>query len=95
MSEDKLSKREEKELKKMLKEHDKIQRDALVERINQKDQEKTKKAKGGENVVENTSNAISTEELYDLIPKLREISRQTYLTHREEQQLDLMKRRLE
>ena len=47
----KLSKKEEKEMKKLLKEKDKLERDALVTRMMEKDKEATKHKIG--NVVEN------------------------------------------
>lgn len=81
---DKLSKREEKELKKLLKEKDKLERDALVARMLEKDKELTKNKVG--NVVENPqSKAMTMEERMKYIPELRKISRQKYLELREEQ----------
>ena len=50
-SDNKLSKREEKQMKKMLKEKDKLEKQALVERMQQRDQAQTKKHFS--NVVEN------------------------------------------
>ena len=47
----KLSKKEEKEIRKIEKERDKLERDALVARMNEKDKELTKNKVG--NVVEN------------------------------------------
>ena len=40
ISDDKMSKKESKELKKLLKEKDKLERDALIARMKEKDQEK-------------------------------------------------------
>ena len=90
-----MSKKEKKELKKLLKEKDKLERDALVARMQEKDKEKTEKKIG--NVVENPilGSQLTLEDQMNLIPELRKISRQKYLETREEQQLDLFRRRLE
>jgi hypothetical protein len=80
-----------------MKEKDKLERDAMVARMLQKDKETQEKNKGGLGIVEDqTSNkAMTLEDRMKYIPELRKISRQKYLELREEQQLDLFKRRLE
>ena len=73
-----------------MKEKDKLERDAMVARMLEKDKEAQDRNKMS-NVVENPQQKEITEEY---IPELRKISRQKYLEMREEQQLDLFKRRL-
>jgi hypothetical protein len=70
-----MSKKEKKELKKLLKEKDKLERDALVARMIEKDKEKTQKKVG--NIVENpaTQKTLTEEEQMAYIPELRKISR--------------------
>lgn len=77
----------------MLKEKDKLEKQALVERMRQRDLEATKKRVGS--VVENTEIAGSLDELKQMAPDLRKASRQAYLKQREEQVLDLYKRNLD
>ncbi|TNV84818.1 hypothetical protein FGO68_gene10396 [Halteria grandinella] len=92
---DQLNKREDKELKKMMKEKDKLERDAMIARMLEKDKEQAEKKKIG-GVVENSQiAAMSEKERLDMIPELRKVSRQKYLELREEQQLDLFKRKIE
>ncbi len=88
-------KREDKELKKLIKEKDKLERDAMVARMLEKDREAQDKNKMS-NVVENPQHKgmITDQDRDKYIPELRKISRQKYLEMREEQQLDLFKRRL-
>lgn len=76
-----------------MKEKDKLERDAYVARMLERDKAKTKTT----SVVENPSSIsnLSYEEQIKYIPELRKISRAKYLEMREEQQLDLFKRRLE
>lgn len=66
-----LSKREEKEMKKLLKEKDKLERDALIQRMMEKDKQDTKHKIGS--VVENQ--AASLEDRLKHIPELRKVSR--------------------
>ncbi len=75
-------------MKKLLKEKDKLERDAMIARMLEKD----KAAKLG-STVENAK-PLTEEDKDKLIPELRKVSRQKYLEKREEQQLDLFKRRL-
>ena len=89
-----MNKREDKELKKLLKEKDKLERDAMVARMLEKDKEAADKNKIS-GIVENPAHkAITEQDKLNYIPELRKISRQKYLEMREEQQLDLFKRRL-
>ena len=90
-----MSKREDKELKKLIKEkeklEDKMARDEMVKRMLEKDA-KTK----GSAVVENPQGKeLTLEERLKYIPELRKVSRQKYLELREDQQLDLFKRKLD
>ena len=90
-----LSKADEKAMKKMLKEKDKLEREALVERMKQRDADATRQ-KQGSTVIPNSDMATSSfEELKSMVPELRKASRQAYLKQREEQVLDLYKRNLE
>lgn len=91
-----MSKDEKSEMKSLLKERDKIERDALVERMQNRDKELAVLKKGGA-VVENpsTSDVMTQEDKLKYIPELRAVAREKYLEQREEQQLDLFKRRLD
>ena len=89
-----LRKREDKELKKLMKEKDKLERDAMVARMLEKDREAADKNKMS-GVVENPGlKGVNEGDKAKYIPELRKISRGKYLETREEQQLDLFKRRL-
>ena len=90
-----LSKRDEKELKKLMKEKDKLERDAMVARMLDKDKEQAARNKIGGVVETNAQNQLTLIDKAKYIPELRKVSRQKYLELREEQQLDLFKRRLE
>ena len=84
-------------MKKAFKELDKLERDSLVTRLQQKDQEKTMQKSMG-SIVENqelTGGALSFQELKEMVPDLRKTSRQAYLKHRDEQVMDLYKRNLD
>ena len=89
------NKREDKEIKKLLKEKDKLERDAMVARMLEKDKEGAEKKKIG-GVVENPQlRSFNEDDKLKYIPEIRKVSRQKYLEHREEQQLDLFKRKLD
>jgi pre-mRNA-splicing factor ATP-dependent RNA helicase DHX16 len=81
---EKLSKKEKKELKTLLKEKDKLERDALVARMKEKDSENLKLKIGS--IVENplTASNITAEDKMKYIPELRQTSRQEYLEKRGE-----------
>jgi hypothetical protein len=79
-----LRKREEKELKKLMKEKDKLERDAMVARMLEKDKEAAEKNKMS-GIVENPSaKGVNDTDKAKYIPELRKISRQKYLETREE-----------
>ncbi len=69
-------KREDKELKKLIKEKDKLERDAMVARMLEKDREAQDKNKMS-NVVENSQHKgmITEQDRDKYIPELRKISR--------------------
>ena len=70
-----------------MKEKDKLERDAMVARMLQKDKEDLEKKKGGMSVVEDQSGdskGMALEDRMKYIPELRKISRQKYLELREE-----------
>ena len=68
-----------------MKEKDKLERDAMVARMLEKDREQAAKNKIG-GVVENPQlKALSTDDKLKYIPELRNVSRAKYLEHREEQ----------
>jgi pre-mRNA-splicing factor ATP-dependent RNA helicase DHX16 len=86
---------EDKELKNLLKEKDRLERDLLDKRIKEKDIEKAKQKKT--NSKENPATAklqLSEEERMLLSQQLRKMSRYAYLKMRSEQQIDLWGRRL-
>jgi pre-mRNA-splicing factor ATP-dependent RNA helicase DHX16 len=68
---------------------DRAERDALVKRMAARDANKTKSLGKKD---EDTKPMFSEDEIRDMLPKLREHSRQEYLTKRELQQLELMRR---
>jgi pre-mRNA-splicing factor ATP-dependent RNA helicase DHX16 len=84
---------EDKELRGLLKEKDRMERDLLDKKIKEKD-EKAKQKKILENPL-TAKFAISEEERVLMAQQLRKMSRMKYLKMRSEQQLDLMRRTLE
>lgn len=72
----KLSKHEEKQVKKLLKEQDKLERQALVARMQQRDREQTEDKRIG-SIVENQqlSGKDSLDDLKSIVPELRKQSR--------------------
>lgn len=71
-------------MKKLIKEKDKLERDAMVARMLEKDKEAQEKNKMS-GVVENPQHkVISEQDQSKYIPELRKISRQKYLEMREE-----------
>lgn len=94
-SEDEYTK-EEREREKDLKE-----RDEFAERMKQKDKEKTKKlvedrSSKGDSEASKRRNIANDKELRkNVLPNLRERSRQEYLRKREEQRLELLKKKIE
>ena len=87
---------EDKELKTLLKEKDRLERELLEKRLKEKDLEKskTKKTTSKENPL-TAKLALSDDERLIMAQQLRKMSRYSYLKMRAEQQLDLWKRRLE
>jgi pre-mRNA-splicing factor ATP-dependent RNA helicase DHX16 len=87
---------EDKELKTLLKEKDKLERDLLEKRMKEKDSEKskTKKTTSKDNPL-TSKLTLTDEERMIMAADLRKMSRYSYLKMRAEQQLDLWKRRLE
>lgn len=86
---------EDKELMKLLKEKDRLERDLLAQKIIEKDKQKQASRAG---IVENQSSTmlnLPENERTNLISEMREVSRLKYLEKREEQQLDLFKRNLD
>jgi hypothetical protein len=82
-----MSKRESKQYQKLIKEKDKLEREALVERMQMRDQEML--------VVKPEAEEHTIDELREMVPELRLKSRQMYLKQREEQVMDLYKRNLD
>ena len=82
-------------MKKKLKEIDKLEKQALVERIQQRDQEKTDQKNIGSIVENQDFQTMSLEDLKKFAIDLRHKSRARYLQQREEQILDLRRRTLE
>jgi hypothetical protein len=78
------SKADDKEFKKLMTEKDKLERDAMVARMLEKDKLAQEKAKIG-NVVEdvNAGKVMNMEDKMKYIPELRKISRAKYLEMRE------------
>lgn len=74
MSED-LNKRDSKQFQKLLKEKDKLEREALVQRMQMRDKVEAQKQEKKETTLD---------ELKNIVPELRIKSRQQYLKHREE-----------
>ena len=81
--------KEEKELHKMMKERDKLERDLLAQRIIDRDKDKPN-VRG---VALNQDSKVTASDID--IGELREVSRLKYLAKREEQQLDIFKRNLD
>lgn len=88
---------DDKDIKRLMKEKDKLERDAMVARMLQKDREQAERGKmtGVVETPEQQRAAMKEEERMKYVPALRKVSRQKYLELREEQQMDLFKRRLE
>ncbi len=87
---------EDEELRKLLIEQDRLERELFEKRIKQLDQDKKTVKKA--NMIENPLTAklsIDPEEKRRLGEQLRKLSRHAYLKMRTEQQLDLWRRRLE
>ena len=73
-------------MKRLMKEKDKLERDAMVARMLQKDKDTQDKNKGVTGIVEDQQTKdMSLEDRMNYIPELRKISRQKYLELREEQ----------
>ena len=89
----KLSKRDEKQMKKIMKEQDKLERQALVARMQMKDQERTTQKNVG-SIVENQEYQRETLDK-PMVDKLRAESRKAYLKQREEQVMDQWRRNLD
>lgn len=70
-----LSTKDTREFQKLLKEKDKLEREALVQRMQARDQEAKQPAA--------VEKAFSLDDLKSVVPELREKSRQAYLKHRE------------
>lgn len=72
-------KADDKEVKRLMKEKDKLERDAMVARMLQKDKDTLERNKGGQGVVEDTTSAAAKDMTLDdkmkYIPELRKISR--------------------
>ena len=69
-----------------MKEKDKLERDAMVARMLQKEKDTQDKNKGVTGIVEDQqSKEMTLEERMNYIPELRKLSRQKYLELREEQ----------
>ena len=91
---DDLKKKDAKYYQKLLKEKDKLEKEALIERLKKRDQ--MQKQPGGHLLqAESNSEFKSIDDFKAMVPELREISRQKYLKHRVEQQMDLYKRNLD
>ena len=81
------------ELAQALKEKDKLERDLLIKRMQEKDKQKSKR----NGIVESQATCmmnLDEEDKKRLIPELRETARIKYLEKREDQQLDIFERTL-
>jgi len=85
---------EDKELKNLIKEKDRLERDLLDKKLKEKDTDKNKRGKTLENPLLAKIN-LSQDEKMVIANELRKMSRYAYLKMRSSQQLDLWKRRLE
>lgn len=85
---------EDKDLKNLMKEKDRLERDLLDKKLKEKDNEKSKRGKTVENPLLAKIN-LSSDEKMIIANELRKMSRYAYLKMRSSQQLDLWKRRLE
>lgn len=85
---------EDKDLKNLMKEKDRLERDLLDKKLKEKDNEKNKRGKTVENPLLAKIN-LSQDEKMIIANELRKMSRYAYLKMRSAQQLDLWKRRLE
>lgn len=86
---------EDKELKNLMKEKDRLERELYEKSLKEKDQEKLKGKKSGKENPMTSKLVLSEEERILMAQQLRKMSRYSYLKMRAEQQLDLWKRRLE
>jgi hypothetical protein len=76
LKDDRESKQDDKELKRLMKEKDKLERDAMVARMLQKDKDTQDKNKGVTGIVEDQQTKDMTlEDRMNYIPELRKISR--------------------
>ncbi len=85
---------EDKDLKNLMKEKDRLERDLLDKKLKEKDNDKSKRGKTVENPLLAKIN-LSSDEKMIIANELRKMSRYAYLKMRSSQQLDLWKRRLE
>jgi len=85
---------EDKDLKNLMKEKDRLERDLLDKKLKEKDSDKNKRGKTLENPLLAKIN-LSQDEKMVIANELRKMSRYSYLKMRSAQQLDLWKRRLE
>jgi len=86
---------EDKVLKNLLKEKDRLERDLLEQRMREKDNDKSKNKKPNLESAYNAKLILSEDERIILSQQMRKMSRYSYLKMRTEQQLDVWKRRLE
>ena len=82
-------------MKKMMKEKDKLEKQALVARMQLRDQEKTTQKNVGSIVENQDFQSTPLDELRSMAPELRDKSRYLYLKQREEQIMDLKRRNLD
>jgi hypothetical protein len=76
LKDDRESKQDDKEMKRLMKEKDKLERDAMVARMLQKDKDTQDKNKGVTGIVEDQQTKDMTlEDRMNYIPELRKISR--------------------
>jgi len=85
---------EDKDLKNLMKEKDRLERDLLDKKLKEKDIDKNKRGKTLENPLLAKIN-LSQDEKLVIANELRKMSRYSYLKMRSAQQLDLWKRKLE
>jgi len=86
---------EDKNLKNLLKEKDRLERELLEKRMREKDSDKSKNKKTNLENPYTSKLMLSEDEKMVLSQQLRKMSRYSYLKMRAEQQLDVWKRRLE
>jgi pre-mRNA-splicing factor ATP-dependent RNA helicase DHX16 len=85
---------EDKDLKNLLKEKDRLERDLLDKKLKEKETDKNKRGKTLENPLLAKIN-LSEDEKLVIASQLRKMSRYSYLKMRTSQQLDLWKRKIE